>query len=242
MSRLNAFWEEFLKSFHWVEKAAGKIDYVQKIIGYAWPLLGLLGITAAIVSRAFQPFMPYCIDMMILYLVWKVAIAWDRSAGPIIWIGKPEFDKEHSVFDIRIENRGHGLVYAYGYITDLRTSNGDRPIGVISELQLNWFNLDAGKEMSLYGTRHGTLFLANVVHDAGRIPSLALFVRDKKDDRILPLYNAVPLEKQLDIHATLDIRFYDTKYTPIKSKVIKYIFTPDSESFTSYKIRSTGFS
>lgn len=90
MSRLAAFWNEFWESVKWTGDLPEK---AKKMGEQAAILLLLFGYTVQWSEWAawLRPWSLYLLVPVGLWLWWRVAVAWDRSRGPVIKCGDPAF-------------------------------------------------------------------------------------------------------------------------------------------------------
>src|SRR5690348_17112237 len=130
MERLKATLRDFIKSAAWLEKAP---DWPEKLVKIGGLLVLLLGPAAIAAWTAdLKASVPWLLGALVLYLIWNLAIAWDRNGGPVIWIGPPEPDKSQMCFDVVIENRGRDIVTPRAYVQRLRDKD-DKPIPRIDD-------------------------------------------------------------------------------------------------------------
>src|SRR5438876_11871659 len=100
MRRLAAFWREFVDSFGFLGKA---VDAWGRFGRFILILLTLLLTALGTVTKGkevnwlewLQPWSPYVFVVLGAIVVWKAGRAWEKTFGPIIWIGNMEIDEQY---------------------------------------------------------------------------------------------------------------------------------------------------
>jgi hypothetical protein len=95
-TRLADFWSEFTKQFAWAEQPAKR---VWQVLGWVLTMLGISAVAAIRLLGQYFADNPTTLiwltsaawvlgPLAVTYVVWKIAVAWDRSAPPTIWSGR----------------------------------------------------------------------------------------------------------------------------------------------------------
>lgn len=244
MSQLKAAIRDFVESVSWLKKAPEASEKVGKFVG--WALL-LLGIGAASVKEASLPwagrFAPWLIAASAIYFTWHFAIAWHKNAGPIIWLGPPQYDDHYQCCDIPVENRGTGTVYARAYVQQL-CDESDKPVPRFDEHQeVHFRGKCEGERAELYAGKHlRAVVLAAYAEDNFVVPSLwpptPRPPEGPPKKTLVPLLagSFKPLFEQKELRFTLRIDFCDDSG---KAKVIRrqrYAIRPDPSSGMHYSL------
>lgn len=231
MSRLSAFWSEFMDQLKWVGPASEKA----KRIGTQVPLflLALLSIPAgqAEWAAALRPWAVYLLIPIVVYLLWKAAIAWDRTSGPRIEVGPIEPDERRGMFEMWVRNAGTGTVTARLY--------GTVPKRVWDERELLWRELTKGQKMILSGSKKGTAGLLHIhTGDAGN-PQICLA---KPADvppgmhAYLPICDDVPLDRQGE--TIIDVRVvFEVDEKEVKDRAMRFVAIPNPNGPLPYSVR-----
>lgn len=251
MSRLTAFWAELWSSMPWIDALAERADKMKKICELVALLLPILGIATCFGdwASAVNPWAAIAlVGVGVLYLVWRSAIAWDRTRGPIIWIGEFEFDRYYKMFDIRIKNAGLDEVYAKIYVVDLRDSSGKRIPRIDHQWPAHWRGME-GDKCLLFGDRHGTAGVLIAAPDPrhSMCPCLQVAMPGIGRPNAVLLYpiEATPIDQQERVTLTIRVDFCDADDKFIKSKLKTVTVIPpdaksnplDPESLTRYTIK-----
>jgi hypothetical protein len=241
MSRLAAVWQEFWKSFTWIGSVPDTADKMRKIGGLLALLIGpaALASTATDWGHIVKPFLPYFLGVSAICIIWKLAIAWEKSSGPIIWIGKPEPDEYQNFFDLRVQNRGHGEVIARVFAQDLCDRRGKRIPRIDDEIEIQWRGYHQGQNMKLRGDKPGIAAILQVDKTNPIAPILNLVIpQPSPATGLLPLLPGAlrQLEKD-EVRITFRVDFYDDKDVFLKNNSKRFSIRPDNKSPMCYRIR-----
>jgi hypothetical protein len=246
MARLEAFWEEFWKSFTWIGQTFDKWEKIKKAAEMAVVLILLLTgitVTATDIADAIRPGVPWLFGLVAMYIAWKAGIAWHKTSGPIIWIGNLEPDGQ-GAFVVSVKNTGLSQVDAYVYAFDFRDKFGVMKPTIASELQLPWSGFNDSTSLKLFGERIGYAFVlqtekdpesnivcltalaSGIAHGIGYGPTSVPF---------LPLNQPV---KESEITLTIRVDFYETgddgKFLMSRPKT--FVIVPDESTPAIYRI------
>jgi hypothetical protein len=202
-SRLAAFWEEFWKSFTWIDQVLDKREKIQTVI---WNLLAIFcfvtGITVRFtdIAEFVRPAAPWLIGAFAMYIAWKAGIAWHKTSGPNIWIGdldlievKSPGNKKYVRCDIRVRNTGIGEAVASVHQVDVRDKNGKQINGTKTDAAIPWLQVEP---MLIFGER--TAFT----------PVFQIMRQNQKTILSLVAGGWIVLEDQGELWLTIRVDFY----------------------------------
>jgi hypothetical protein len=248
MSRLGAFWRAYSQSFAWV---GGMTEAWKKVGPFILFLMALAvsGLGTATKGREvnwlewLQPWSSYLFRALLIVAIWKAGRAWQATEGPLIWMGKVEFDSAWNFFEFRLENRGPGDVIPRVYALDLQDWNGKRipridPPGI--EIHLR--GVQKGDKVHLFGGRPAiAAMLLSRKGDAPESAHLVLTVPAEDPGRFgmvgLVSDNPTPLEDQVRLQLSIRVEFFDDKDNFITARTRKLTLIPDKNEPALYKIR-----
>jgi hypothetical protein len=243
MARISAAFRYFWKSIAWIGGASSTADKMKKVaeIGMFLFAPGLAAMLAHKVAE-WRVFVPWLLSVGAAYLLWKFAIAWDRTAGPIIWIGRPEPDVKNDIFDLHVENRGCGQVTARIYMQNLRDLDGARIPRIDDQVELYWRGYHSDTKMKLFGKKYGIAAMLKIDRSDPESPVPHIMMPGKKPKTLVtPLISAdMPtLDKQKGVTFSIRVDFHDASSGEfLKSEVRSYSMRPDTQSPMRYRIRN----
>jgi hypothetical protein len=234
MERLKATLRDFMKSAAWLEKAP---DWPEKLVKIGGLLIVLLGPAAVAAWTAdLKAAVPYLLVAVGAYLTWHLAIAWHKNAGPVIWIGEPEWDAEHFCWDVAIENRGPGIVTTRAWIQRLRGENEMRIPSMDNPLETHFRGFCKAEEVKLH---EGLEPRAVVVGVEAKNYIIFPFIwppAQRPASGPVPKHVAVlipnqmtPLVEQKELRFTLRVDFYDESGKYLQNKRRRYLLTPNPD-------------
>lgn len=241
MERLAAFWREFWPSIGFAESLPGKM---KKLGEWFLFLLGPIGF-AAWRGHLTAWLVDYGLVLLIVsavFIVWKAGVSWERSNGPIIWVGPIESDEHHNLFEFMVRNAGRGEVIAHVYVVNLRDRYGKRIPRIDEQVEVHWRGLASGEQMRLYRDKHGICGVLNVnTTDNPKTPFLqfAMPASPKGAIGVAPLIpgDPRPLDKQEKVFMSLRVDFCDDNGKNITTRTIRYSIRPDPKSKLPYRFR-----
>jgi hypothetical protein len=164
VERLAQFLKVFLESL-WIDKLVKASGNVARLAWLMVPILAYVGIVLSPESLVHFPHWPPLLALGV-YLSWKAAIAWDRTRGPLIWTDKVRFDKYCRLWEMAVENRGTGEVFARVFLVQLEDENGERIERIDKPIQAHWRGWSEEAAMSLAAERQGIAALLREYQDA----------------------------------------------------------------------------
>jgi hypothetical protein len=247
-SRFSAAWEEFWKSIAWIDKVTDRPEKVKKLVGILVIVLGPLGFGLQFIPAAKEwsalasPFVPYLLVVAAIYVTFQVATAWEKVKGPIVWMGKIEFEKYFRFFEFSVENRGHGEVVARVYATkDLRDQDGDRIPQIDNQMELHWRGRYVGEDVKLAGSEIATAGILGLrLGDTPNTAHLVLLTPGKKNEygMVSLVYTApTPLNEQQRLYLTIRVAFFNEKGELVADKKKRLAIIPYAKSPSCYKVR-----
>jgi hypothetical protein len=247
-ARLKSFFEELWKSLWWVESLFDKAEIVGKAIGVLTLLLPFLGITGGLISAltsTWQPWLAiYLVGIPLLYLTWLMAVAWERTKGPIIQIGEFSYDQSWKIFDLKIKNGGAEEVFAKVYAVEILDSKGQRIPRIDSQIPLHWRG-ERYEKFKLFGDRHGICGALQLEISEESMSSKLHLAMPGGDDfdaiqttHLLHPGDPIPLDKQDSFTLTIRVDFLDMDDRFVKSKLKSFRFIPDKSCAWFYRITS----
>jgi len=237
MERLKAFWRELTPQLAWLKSFENPM---KTILGY----LAIAGITSATFVAFFKTnpwFLLLALLPAVVFLTWVVAIAAERSAGPIMWLGENlQTDELWSMLYLSVRNSGNGEVIAQVYATELRDANEERLHEIASDIEIHWRGLSSSQQMTLFTDKVGQAGVLRVGLDTPGNPRPYLCSPSDASDgfKPVPLTGSVPLDQRQELRLTLRVDFrnmIDNKI--VRSKVRRFSITPDETSTIGYQSR-----
>ncbi|HEV3383228.1 MAG TPA: hypothetical protein VG097_00355 [Gemmata sp.] len=251
MHRFAAAWNEFWNSLTWIGKTAEWWEKLGKVI---WPFLFILGLALfgaqeipklqeVLKERSVEltPYARWLCVIGVVYLLWKAAIAWHKSEGPIIWVGNIEKDDGipplPRVFEFKIMNRGTGQVVARVHATDARDGNGKKLLQIDGEFKLHCRGKGADEQIVLYGDKHEIIAPFQVGNKENQT-ELFLIGAGMRDPSGV-FYQLSPIALVDKMIFSIRVDFHDGKsgLPFLKSKSYRIVVVPDKVDPMLYQVR-----
>jgi hypothetical protein len=91
---MQAFFIELGKLLGWFGEVTGHMERVQRLGPFLVLMLGpaAWGAVSAGWFQIIDPYVPYLLALTGAIAIWACSVAWERSEGPIIWVGEPDVE------------------------------------------------------------------------------------------------------------------------------------------------------
>lgn len=237
-NRLRAFLHRLLSDLKWTGELPEKL---RRIMAELISLATLLGYATSWTAHV-PHWLRYLIWPTVVYVTWKMAIAWHETRGPSIWISDPIPDGNARTYNIEVQNRGSGSYVAHVYAVKLDDEKDQRLPRINDQLELHWRGSQVGQPMKLYLDKHGLAEILRCDHfGAVPMPGLTVMRGDPPDLQTVDLYTdeqPTPGFKQKELRLTIRVDFVDDKGECVAAENRRFAILPDFASPMLYRVNA----